>query len=438
MKRGRMQFALAILCCVAMNAGAFEWRNLSPLPRGLASCIVDTANRRAVMFGGATREEYYNDVWELPLDTAGGYKWRPLVTSGTAPSARYGHAAVYDPVGRQMLVFGGNKTSGPNNDLWSLDLTTLTWRQLFPAGSTPPPNVFFAAVYHPSRHSMIFFDGWSGSQAYDAVWELDIDSLKWREVVVSGTRPSARWGYSVSYDAAANRLVTFGGQEVGMILQDVWALDLAPGSEQWTRLGTSGQSPGQRASFGWGLDNGTRTLYVYAGFTYPLFTFLNDLYALDLVSLNWTRLNPVGDLPCERRCPSAEFDPLNNCFFTFGGEGYCGHLSDAPYVRLDAVGMKEWEPAQIGRSEPYLFVPSVSARPVGIRYSVGESQDVTVRVMDPTGRVVRELHSGAGAAGGWLTWDGRYADGCHAPVGNYFCYLETGDFGVSRKFTLTE
>ena len=46
-----------------------------------------------------------NDVWALSL--AGTPAWTQLTPTGTPPSARYGHSAIYDPVRDRMVVFGG-------------------------------------------------------------------------------------------------------------------------------------------------------------------------------------------------------------------------------------------------------------------------------------------------------------------------------------------
>ena len=57
--------------------------------------------------------------------------------SGTPPSARDGHTAIYDPVRDRMVVFGGDD-GALRNDVWALTLSgSPAWSALAPVG-TPP------------------------------------------------------------------------------------------------------------------------------------------------------------------------------------------------------------------------------------------------------------------------------------------------------------
>jgi flagellar hook assembly protein FlgD len=76
---------------------------------------------------------------------------------------------------------------------------------------------------------------------------------------------------------------------------------------------------------------------------------------------------------------------------------------------------------------------------VKLSYSVPSPGRVSVRILDPTGRVVRELFSGTmSRTAGSASWDGRDDMGRAMPAGSYFGYLQTERSGISRKFILTE
>lgn len=65
------------------------------------------------------------------------------------PSGRYGHRAVLDRPNERMVLMGGAIFEVSYNDVWALDLSTVTWAQLFPSGDPPPAcrdpiAVFFA------------------------------------------------------------------------------------------------------------------------------------------------------------------------------------------------------------------------------------------------------------------------------------------------------
>jgi len=436
----RLAHALTVMLALATGmAFCTEWQATAPAPRSLPTLVVDSANRRGVMFGGGTYDHFMNDVWELSPNPNAGYVWRRIQTSGTPPPGRAGHSAIYDPIGQRMVIFGGRDANSARSDIWALDLNTSSWRELHPAGEQPGPRVFHSAVYVPGRRSMIVFDGMNLSSAYDEVWELKLDTLKWCRLSIPGTHPSARWSYVLALDRGEDRLVTFGGQYANSMANDAWALDLTPGGEHWSQLSTSGNAPGPRSNSACCIDNTSRRLWVFGGFYYPPFTPYNELYCLDLASLAWDRIQVSGELPWERRCAAGLYDPANQNFIVFGGQGYETFFSDLCFVDVSTVGMKEWQSASPGQTGLALMAPTVTTRPVRFRYSLNQSGAACVRIMDEAGRTIRELFSGkAQSMNGSLVWDGKCDDGRLAPAGSYFCYLESGQTGVSRKFVLTE
>jgi len=409
--------------------------------RGLPTMVVDTADRSIVMFGGSNGTEYHSDVWELLLDTLEGYSWLPVRTGGTLPPGRSGHTAIYDPVGHQMVIFAGRAASGKVADVWSFNLATDAWQQLSPSGVPPGPRAWHTAAYCPTRHSMVVVDGRSDVAPYDEVYELLLDSMKWRLVSVGGSHPTPRWGHAMEYDPTSNRMIVFGGENAGGVqMNDVWALDLAPGSETWTELSTSGQPPSLRAAMASCFDAEARKFFIFGGSYYPgYFIFYNDLHVLDLGSLLWTELYPSGSLPTERRCAAGAYDFSNRNFVVFAGQSYYDWENDTYYVGTGSPGASEWQPATPKFDTPSLFVPSVASCPVRLRYFLSGPGEVKVRVIDVAGRVVRQLLDGkVEGQTGWLEWDGTTDSRERAPAGTYVGYLEAAGRGAGRRFTLAE
>jgi flagellar hook assembly protein FlgD len=54
------------------------------------------------------------------------------------------------------------------------------------------------------------------------------------------------------------------------------------------------------------------------------------------------------------------------------------------------------------------------------------------------GPAVKTTGGAAAAGSGSAAWDGRDDAGRPVAAGSYFCYLQTGQDGLSRKFVLTE
>jgi hypothetical protein len=83
----------------------------------------DSKRGKVVIFGGccAAGVGLVGDTWEWD-----GRRWTQ-VAAAAAPSPRNGHAMVYDPRARAILLFGGRNEPDYFNDFWAFDGA---WRQV--------------------------------------------------------------------------------------------------------------------------------------------------------------------------------------------------------------------------------------------------------------------------------------------------------------------
>ncbi|MEO7732470.1 MAG: kelch repeat-containing protein, partial [Kofleriaceae bacterium] len=80
----------------------------APPPRHGAALAYDVARDRVVLFGGRDDQGLREDVWEWD-----GATWRERTPpAGFAPAAREGHAMVYDPRRRRVVVLAGRGDAG--------------------------------------------------------------------------------------------------------------------------------------------------------------------------------------------------------------------------------------------------------------------------------------------------------------------------------------
>ncbi|MCK4549031.1 MAG: T9SS type A sorting domain-containing protein, partial [Candidatus Krumholzibacteria bacterium] len=86
----------------------------------------------------------------------------------------------------------------------------------------------------------------------------------------------------------------------------------------------------------------------------------------------------------------------------------------------------------LSQNYPNPFNPATT-----IAFYLPEQADVSLSVYDVSGRLVRELESGALGAG-WhsAAWDGTAASGKAAGSGAYFCRLKAGKEIITRKMIL--
>jgi hypothetical protein len=231
-----------VVCCPGSGAnsqvweldlnGPPSWSQLSiagtqPSPRAWHTAVYDAARDRMVVFGGAPQSGgIAGDVWALAL--SGTPAWSLLTPSGTPPSPRYDHAAIYDPVGDRMVVFGGRTGSSTvTNEVWSLAFTpTPTWAHLFPSETGPLASEGSSAAYDPSRRRMLIH----GSQGNNSsVWALALDGPPaWSKLLPSNAGAVGRSQSALAFDVDGDRLALFAGQYntafEPVFLRDTWML----------------------------------------------------------------------------------------------------------------------------------------------------------------------------------------------------------------------
>jgi hypothetical protein len=206
-----------------------------------------------VVLGGYS-SSYLNDVWALSL--AGTPVWTQLTPSGTPPIARIFHSAIYDPVRDRMVVFGGYSGSYLLNDVWALSLAgTPAWTQLIPSGTPPTTRDLHSAIYDPVRDRMLVF----GGGYYDGGRFNDVWALEWSytppgavvdpeaQPLVSCLRPPApnptRGTTAVSYALAQAGRVQLGVYDVsGRLVRQLVDGERRAGAETvvWNGMAESG------------------------------------------------------------------------------------------------------------------------------------------------------------------------------------------------------
>jgi len=152
-----------------------------PVPPAIDGTITvwdSTDHAMLVVAGGA-------DTWSWDSPT---HVWTRLAVTnaggGPLLSTRQWASGVWDPVDRELLVFGGaHFTPGvgftPLDELWVLHPDTRSWAQLHPGGARPPANAVAAAT---------FVDA--------AVWDPTISSMRLLALDPTSTSPStALWNY---------------------------------------------------------------------------------------------------------------------------------------------------------------------------------------------------------------------------------------------------
>jgi hypothetical protein len=159
----------------------------------------------------------------LSLD--GTPHWTRL--AGSAPFARSGHVAAYDPQGDRVLIFGGRGANGLRNDTWQLSLAGApAWSQVVIGGLIEIlPREGATAVLDVARHRLLVSGGRNSNVTFNDLWELPLDDgSEWQAVTPETPEvPPARSGATSAYDPATGRWWMLGGVDAqANRLPEVW------------------------------------------------------------------------------------------------------------------------------------------------------------------------------------------------------------------------
>lgn len=193
-----------------------SWLNLnpstSPPPRWFSRMSWDKKRDRLVLFGGQdVRSGFRSDTWELL-----GRIWIPITTQ-TSPSPRGRHAQSFDSKRGVTLVHGGWNGNRLLADTWSYD--GKDWTRI--ATSTQPPARHSATMaYDEARDVHVLTGGatkFNATGVFQDTWEFD--GASWKQVRVVAP-PRKLFLSSMTYDAARQRIVMFGGTSPGWVYRD--------------------------------------------------------------------------------------------------------------------------------------------------------------------------------------------------------------------------
>jgi hypothetical protein len=235
--------------CNSSSSATWEWdgntwSELRPArgPNGRtgASMAYDAARHRVVLYGGSPvvvvgwGVDALSDTWEWD-----GANWTQL-TPPTSPPARTDARMAYDVVRQRVVLFGGygivNWSAVYRSDTWEWDGTT--WTQV-PTVVTPPPRLGAGMTYDAAHERVVLFGGYTGESTDGGgvlgdTWQWD--GRVWTESTPTSSPPAAQKS-ELAYDLSRQRVVLFGGCNEPAYLSinchaDTWEWD----GTTWTQL----------------------------------------------------------------------------------------------------------------------------------------------------------------------------------------------------------
>ncbi|HZD03873.1 MAG TPA: kelch repeat-containing protein, partial [Longimicrobiales bacterium] len=177
-------------------------QDVGPSARGGHAIVYDPVGERVVLFGGrAGGGTLQGDTWEWD-----GADWTQVADTG--PDARGGHALAYDSNRQRTVLFGGRAASALRADTWEWD--GAEWTQVADMG--PGPSLALAMTF--GAGVTLLFGGVTSPPPPVAAEELSRLSWEWdgdHWTLRQDMGPAPRWGHALAFDSARGRAVLFGG-----------------------------------------------------------------------------------------------------------------------------------------------------------------------------------------------------------------------------------
>jgi hypothetical protein len=181
-----------------------NWTQLSPgtspSARSHVAMAYDPVSRDVILFGGFTGAAYSDETWAFD-----GTTWTNINTP-IAPPARAAAQMAYDSVSGKVVLFGGTNHIIDFNDTWIWDGATLTWTPTSPVHS--PGNLTGPLVFRDPNGRVDEFGGFDGTLFSLKMWQWN--GSDWISLHPSMV-PSARAWAPVATGLPHRQVVLFGG-----------------------------------------------------------------------------------------------------------------------------------------------------------------------------------------------------------------------------------
>jgi len=178
---------------------------------------------------GGLVDNYSNLVLTYPLP----FKPENIITAHDslprAPPPRSAHSSVVYQ--NQMYIFGGWNGHKSLNDLYSLNLDTLEWRQIKSEGGPSIRRMHSAVVYKDSMYLFGGFDESRPAHSYNELFSFDFQTETWKTVPCKGIIPKGRSRAAAT--VVGNNMYIIGGWDRVSHFGEVQRLDLD--THTWTQ-----------------------------------------------------------------------------------------------------------------------------------------------------------------------------------------------------------
>ncbi|KAK8769789.1 hypothetical protein V5799_013748 [Amblyomma americanum] len=264
-------------------------------------------NGKVYSFGGYCTGERYNDPKPIDVHVLNtvSLRWTLVQTQSRpvdVPFHRYGHTVV--AYGDCAYLWGGRSDREGCNVVYRFDTDAMTWSRRRAYGQVPGPRDGHSACVVGQR--MYIFGGFEdlSDRFSQAVYFLDLKSMKWQYVRTKGQPPQWRDFHTAS--VIGRRMYVWGGRgdaqgpyhsQNEVYFNNIAFLDTV--SAYWVYPHVDGDLPEARRSHSAFVHDGQ--LYIFGGYNGLQKTHFGDLHKYDPETSRWSLVKTQRECPCARR-----------------------------------------------------------------------------------------------------------------------------------------
>jgi len=357
--------------------------------------------------------------------------WDAAFTTNPYGAGSYGTAS---PVNGKIYCIGGC-TTWPNglNRVHIYDPASDTWAQ----GANAPTGLLdHAAGVYADRYIITFGNGNWGMTPTNEVYVYDTENDSW----ATGTsfpgeaRGAGAFGVVDTYAVGACGYTASGGYADDYIVGMIDPTDPANITwGAWSAIGMPGRYRVPSAQDEW-----NKCVWVINGQNGPF----SDTWSYDPYTDTWTDWQQPKPMPVGNVTPMAVTMTAAGDIGVFVPSGYAGsYVPDHEVFHTGAIPGVSEIPGEVAVAT-IGFAPTMNPVKdfVSISYAIDTPANVTLKVYDHSGRLVRILVDNRAEAEGTRTvhWNGKDDNGRHVANGVYFFTLEAAGQTATHKVTLVK
>jgi hypothetical protein len=322
----------------------------------------DQDSNVVVLFGGYGNGSHLSDTWAFNMTTMTWENMEPTLS----PSPRAATTMVYDPVGKQMILFGGFGLghSVVSNETWTYDYPANEWSRI-ETKNAPSERASYGVALDTARNELVLFGGFTELGYFNDVWVYDIAMQDWRVAEISGTSPAPRGAMSFTYDTKNDHFIMFGGFSDEGFYGDTWVLD--PESLQWNEVMPEASPPPLRSRMV--FDESKEVSVLFGGDTIPLEGHQGSAvpygrtWSYDSPDMRWTEIL-TAESPTPRSLNGIAYDSDSGYILVFGGTDTL--IDDENFVGHEFADTWVLAPVQEQSNIGLYVVPVIVAAAIGI------------------------------------------------------------------------